>query len=135
MCDESKCWSLLLCSLRRPFSIQCISEINIHFYDNANGPLCHSRMLAIANTDILELILICFAFKQVVNSDNPVIVNFHADWCDPCKSFNFTFSMRYVISFFSNDFFNAIHLRLIMLLFIFPCGAQLYAQAKFSHQK
>lgn len=23
--------------------------------------------------------------RQVINSDNPVIVNFHADWCDPCK--------------------------------------------------
>lgn len=23
--------------------------------------------------------------KQVINSDNPVIVNFHAEWCDPCK--------------------------------------------------
>ncbi|KFB35518.1 hypothetical protein ZHAS_00002286 [Anopheles sinensis] len=22
---------------------------------------------------------------QVINSDNPVIVNFHAEWCDPCK--------------------------------------------------
>lgn len=22
---------------------------------------------------------------QVVNNDNPVIVNFHAEWCDPCK--------------------------------------------------
>lgn len=23
--------------------------------------------------------------KKVINSDNPVIVNFHAEWCDPCK--------------------------------------------------
>lgn len=23
--------------------------------------------------------------QKVVNSDNPVIVNFHAEWCDPCK--------------------------------------------------
>ncbi|CAO1422920.1 unnamed protein product [Diamesa hyperborea] len=23
--------------------------------------------------------------KKVVNSDNPVIVNFHAEWCEPCK--------------------------------------------------
>ncbi|XP_032308564.1 thioredoxin, mitochondrial isoform X2 [Drosophila ananassae] len=22
---------------------------------------------------------------SVINSDNPVIVNFHAEWCDPCK--------------------------------------------------
>lgn len=22
---------------------------------------------------------------KVMNSDRPVIVNFHADWCDPCK--------------------------------------------------
>lgn len=21
----------------------------------------------------------------MINSDNPVIVNFHAEWCDPCK--------------------------------------------------
>lgn len=26
-----------------------------------------------------------FYFRQVINSDNPVIVNFHAEWCDPCK--------------------------------------------------
>ncbi|XP_023179290.1 thioredoxin, mitochondrial [Drosophila hydei] len=23
--------------------------------------------------------------QKVINSDNPVIVNFHAEWCDPCK--------------------------------------------------
>lgn len=23
--------------------------------------------------------------KRVMNSDVPVIVNFHAEWCDPCK--------------------------------------------------
>ncbi|XP_055374862.1 thioredoxin, mitochondrial [Condylostylus longicornis] len=23
--------------------------------------------------------------QKVVNSENPVIVNFHAEWCDPCK--------------------------------------------------
>ncbi|XP_055857366.1 thioredoxin, mitochondrial [Episyrphus balteatus] len=23
--------------------------------------------------------------RKVINSDNPVIVNFHAEWCDPCK--------------------------------------------------
>uniref|UniRef100_U5EUH6 Putative thioredoxin-like protein n=1 Tax=Corethrella appendiculata TaxID=1370023 RepID=U5EUH6_9DIPT len=23
--------------------------------------------------------------QKVVNSDNPVIVNFHAEWCEPCK--------------------------------------------------
>jgi len=23
--------------------------------------------------------------QKVINSENPVIVNFHADWCDPCK--------------------------------------------------
>lgn len=30
---------------------------------------------------------LCFLFicSQVINSDNPVIVNFHAEWCDPCK--------------------------------------------------
>ncbi|SPP86275.1 blast:Thioredoxin%2C mitochondrial [Drosophila guanche] len=28
---------------------------------------------------------LCFVCVQVINSDNPVIVNFHAEWCDPCK--------------------------------------------------
>lgn len=23
--------------------------------------------------------------SQVINSDNAVIVNFHAEWCEPCK--------------------------------------------------
>lgn len=29
--------------------------------------------------------LIKFIVLQVVNSDKPVIVNFHAEWCEPCK--------------------------------------------------
>lgn len=41
-----------------------VKHLNIH----TTGPLC--------NQDI---------FLQVINNDNPVVVNFHAEWCDPCK--------------------------------------------------
>ncbi|KAF9420115.1 hypothetical protein HW555_003528 [Spodoptera exigua] len=39
--------------------------------------LVHNETILVKNND--EFV------NKVMNSDKPVIVNFHADWCEPCK--------------------------------------------------
>lgn len=53
----------------------------------AQSPIRHF-LRSIANTAILKKIINIKGndefLSKVMNSNNPVIVNFHAEWCEPC---------------------------------------------------
>lgn len=34
---------------------------------------------------LIVIKLILLHFQKVINADKPIVVNFHAEWCEPCS--------------------------------------------------
>ncbi|XP_041981434.1 thioredoxin, mitochondrial [Aricia agestis] len=50
---------------------------NLRRANTISTSLVHNETILVKNND--EFV------NKVMNNDKPVIVNFHADWCEPCK--------------------------------------------------
>jgi len=53
-----------------------ISKLTLGRSRHISNSLCLQKIITIKNNDEF--------MSKVMNSDNPVIVNFHAEWCEPC---------------------------------------------------